>query len=705
MGSIPGYILKYLTKPYRFFRDYTAENYRPDLLAGATVAVILLPQALAFALIAELPPVMGLYAAVVASIIAALWGSSNHTHTGPTTAISLLVLSTLMTAAEPGTPEYIVAAGMLTFMAGVFQLILGFARLGVLINFVSQSVVVGFSTGAACLIGVKELRYLLGLDIPSHTFLQTIVDIIRHMTELHPIAALVGLGTIGFIVISRRMNPRFPGEFVGMFLASVFVYIFGWHQQGLNVVGELSASLPPLTKLPVLDLGLLVELSTGALAVGAIGLVQTTSIARTLSTHTGQRLDSNQEFVGQGLANMACGLFSGYACAGSFSRSAVIWESDGRTPFSAVFSGIVVMAAALTLGSFVAYLPRTALAAVLIVTVYRMIHKEQIMRILTGTRGDALIMLVTFLGTLFLHIEFAVLSGIFLSFVVYIIRTSTPRVTSVLPDENFRHFIPQPAKPECPQLGILDILGDLYFGAATHVEQEIREHKIQHPEQRFLLLRMYSVDHCDFSGIHMLERVVKDYREDGGDVFLMRIPEPIKKYMKSTGFYRYLGEDNCLEDDNAISHIFHRILDPAVCIYECDVRAFQECQNLPKYAYPGEITVHTDIPKEEITGIEPEELWSRIHDPEPPLVVDVREPREYKRSHIPGALPFPLSSFVFRFSELARDESLVVVCRGGRRSTRAVYLLRKHGYENVAVMDGGMIAWEDKGYLTAVEYE
>ena len=705
MNAVPGYILEYLTKPFRFFRDYTGDNIRPDLMAGVTVAVILLPQALAFALIAELPPVMGLYAAVMASVVGALWGSSNHTHTGPTTAISLLVLSALMTTADPGTPEYIVAAGMLAFMAGAFQVLLGFARLGVLINFVSQSVVVGFSTGAACLIGIKELRYLLGLDIPSHTFLQTIVDIIRHFTQLHPIAALLGLGTIGLIVLSRRMHNKFPGELTGMILASVLVFIFGWHQQGLNVVGELSASLPPLTKLPLLNIDLLVELSTGALAIGAIGLVETTSIARSISTHTGQRLNSNQEFVGQGLANIAAGLFSGYACAGSFSRSAVIWESEGRTPLSTVFSGIVVLVAALTLGSFVAYLPRTALAAVLIVTAYRMIHKEQILRILKGTRGDALIMLVTFLGTLFLHIEFAVLAGIFLSFVVYIIRTSTPRVTSVLPDDDFRHFISRPEKPECPQLAILDILGDLYFGAATHVEQEIQEHKTQHPEQRFLLLRMYSVDHCDFSGIHMLERVVRDYREDGGAVFLMRVPNPVKKYMKSTGFYQYLGEENFLADDNAISHIFHRILDPAVCIYECDVRAFKECQNLPKYAYHGEITVHTDIPKGEVTAIDPKDLWDRIHDPVPPMVIDVREPREYKRSHIPGAHPFPLSSFVSRFSDLPGEEPLVVVCRGGRRSSRAVYLLLNNGYEDVSVLDGGMIAWEENGYLTAVEYE
>lgn len=696
--------LKYISRPVRFFKSYDAGEFVPDVQAGLTVAVILLPQAIAFALIAELPPAMGLYTAIVAAIFGALWGSSNHIHTGPTTAISLLVMSALVTSADPGTPEYIIAAGLLAVMAGIFQLVLGFARLGVLINFVSESVVTGFATGAAFLIGIKELRYLFGLDISGDSFLQTVIGILRRIPDLDPIATAIGVGVIAIIVGLRIYNEKYPGELIAMIVASIVVFIFGLHETGLNVVGKLPSGLPPLKSLPMFNYDLLMELSTGALAIGAIGLVETSSIARSIATQTGQRLDSNQEFIGQGLANVAAGFFGGYPAAGSFSRSAVTFDAGAKSAMAVIFSSVFVLIAVLTLGSFVAYLPRTALAGVLVVTAYKLIHTEQILRILRGTWGDSLIMGVTFFGTLLLHIEFAVLAGIFMSFVVYIMRTSTPQVKSVLPDRHFRHFLHQPDKPECPQLGILSILGDLYFGAATHVEQEIQQYKANHPEQKYLLLRMYSVDTCDFSGIHMLERVVKDYREDGGDVFMMRVSKPVRKFMLTTGFYKYLGADHFLSDDKAISHIFHRILDPAICIYECNTRAFKECQNLPKYSYPDDIDLHTEIPREKENPIDPNKLWHDIHQDDPPMVIDVREPREFKRSHIPGAHPFPLSSFVNNFSQLPKENQLVLVCRGGRRSARAASVLRKNSYENISVLDGGMQHWEQEGLLTAVEY-
>jgi len=703
MASVPGQILEYLLRPYRLFREYEVGNLRPDLYAGIMLAVILLPQAIAFALVAELPPQMGLYTAIVASMVAALWGSSHHVHTGPTMPVSLLVFSSLLTIVKPGTPEFLIAAGMLAVMTGILQVVMGFARLGLLINFVSHSVVVGFSAGAAVLIIAKESRHLLGLSISDTGFLAILRAIPSSLPHANLPTLLIGAGVLALILALRKWNARFPGELLAMILAALVVYGLGLQQEGVNVLGKLPSHLPPLKRLPLLDLELLRELATGALAIAAIGLVATTSIARTLASETGQRLDSNQEFVGQGLANIAAGLFSGYPAAGSFSRSALTLDAGARTSMSAVFSGLFVAGAMLLLGPLVAYLPRAALSGVLVVIASRIIQTEQIRRILKGTRGDAVIMLVTFFSTLLLEIEFAVLAGIFLSLGIYIIRTSTPRVVPVLPDDNFRHFIHRPDKPEGPQLGILDILGDLYFGAANHVEQSIYDHMAAHPRQRFLLLRMYSVNQCDFSGIHMLERVVREYRDRGGDVFMMRLPEPVLRYMKSTGFYRRLGADNFLADDSAIGYLFHRVLDPAICIYECDVRAFKECQNLPKYEYPGEIPFHTEIPAESIPTIAPGVLWQQLRSGAQARVVDVREPREFRHGHIPGALSLPLSLFVTDQADLSGESALVLVCRSGRRSTRAAAYLKKHGYDQVQVVAGGMLAWENAGLLTAVE--
>ncbi len=211
-----------------------------------------------------------------------------------------------------------------------------------------------------------------------------------------------------------------------------------------------------------------------------------------------------------------------------------------------------------------------------------MINREEIKRIWQGAPGDAAIMLLTLFGTLFLSLEFAVLLGILLSFALYVLRTSTPRVQAVVPDANFKHFIYNPDREPCPQLLIIEILGDLYFGAVGFVEDTILDLMEKNPTQRFLMLRMHSVDHIDFSGIHMLENLVRTYRDRGGDLFMVRVSYTVRKVMESTDFIDYLGETNFLTDDDAIRFLFNRRLDPAICIYECPVRVFQECQNLPK---------------------------------------------------------------------------------------------------------------------------
>jgi SulP family sulfate permease len=313
-------------------------------------------------------------------------------------------------------------------------------------------------------------------------------------------------------------------------------------------------------------------------------------------------------------------------------------------------------------------------------------------------------MLITFLATLFLDLEFAVLTGILFSFGVYMMKTSVPRVASVVPDENFKHFVRQVDQSACPQLAIIDILGDLYFGAVSHIEKAISQHRALHPEQRFLLLRMHRVNQCDFSGIHGLESIVRTYRDQGGDVFIVRVRGSILDLMKSTGFYDHLGADHFLSEDTAVQYLFHRILDPAICIYECDVKVFLECQNLPKPIYAPDIPLHTDIPPDSIAGVTPRELWEKLRrEPDPPVVIDVREPREFKQGHIPQAQLKPLPRLLSDPLNLPLDHEIICVCRGGRRSTRATHMLQNQGYRQVRVLKGGMLAWESAGLLEAID--
>jgi SulP family sulfate permease len=490
-----------------------------------------------------------------------------------------------------------------------------------------------------------------------------------------------------------------------MIAASIFVFIGQLDHAGVDVIGQLPSGLPPLANLGNLDVDLIGRLSIGALAVGAIGLVETTAIARSVSAQTGQRLHSDQEFVGQGLANIASGLFSGYPAAGSFSRTAVNFRAGAKTPLAAIFSSLFVLIALFAIGGLAAYLPRSALAAVLIITAYGMIDRAEISRIWRGTRGDAAIMLVTFLGTLFLHIEFAVLAGILFSLARYILRTSAPRVNEVLPDRAHKHFTYQPEKSPCPQLGIIDILGDLYFGAVNHVEEAILAVAARHPEQRFLLIRMHSVNHCDFSGIHMLESVVRTYRDRGGDVFIVRAGSTIRKVMASTGFDKFLEEDHFMTEETSISWLFHKVLDPAVCIYECPVRVFKECQNLPKRNVVGNVPLFHEVVQEEVNDIKPKHLWHQLQREDKstrPFIVDVREPREFRQGHIPRAQLVPLPYILQERIKLPTDRPVVLACRSGRRSRRAAYALQGTGCVNISILEGGMLAWEAADLLLAV---
>ena len=730
MGPGLAIALRYLRQPLHRFRQYDTNNLRPDIAAGLSVAVVYLPQSIAFALIADLPPIMGIYTAIIGSIVAALWGSSNHMINGPTNAISLLVVASLANVVEPGSMEFIIAAGMMAIMAGVFQLVLGLARLGLLINFVSHSVIVGFAAGAGILIGINQIEPLLGLNLPDARMIDNLWAIVLNLPHVHVWTAVLGITTMIVVISVQRFLPKLPAILIGIISVSVILFTLNLDQAGVAVIGQIPASLPPRANLPLFNLDLIARLSTGALAMGSIALVQTAAIARSLATQTGQHLDSNQEFVGQGMANIASGFFSGYGTGASFSVSAVNMKGGARTSVAAIFAGLFILIGMFAIGSLTIYLPRAAMAGVLLVVAYGMIDWAEIRRILTGTRSDALIMLLTLLGTVFLSIEFAILSGILLSFSVYIMKTSAPRVVAVLPDKNFKHLTHQPHRDPCPQLAILEIKGDLYFGAVNHVEEEILAYAENNPDQRYLLIRMSRVNQCDFSGIHMLENIIRSFRDKGGDVFLVRVAQPIHRLMVATGCDEYIGADNILSEDEAISFIFRHILDPAICIYECPVRAFKECQNLPKQIDLVGIPASHTVPREGVVTVSPQQLWEQLHttprrppkhglaselvakiasvspsseDKALPLVVDVREPREFHRGHIPGAELIPLRELLLEDTKLPNDRQIVFVCQSGRRSRRAAYAIQKLGGMNVAILDGGMQAWQTAGLLEAVE--
>lgn len=691
----------FFLQPLRLLKNYRREDLRPDLTAGLTVAVVLLPQAIAYALIAELPPDVGLYSAVVTTIVAAIWGSSAHLHTGPTNAASLVVLSTLLNVAEPGTPEFIVSAGVMAVLSGIIKMLMGVLRLGSLVYFVSDSVIIGFTAGAGVLISVGQLRSLLRVDVaPSPYFFVTLRDVLLQLVNTHWQSFAVGLLTMVVIVLVKRFRPKLPSALLAMIIASLVVFIFNLDDQGVRVLGAIPPGLPPFQRLPLTDFDLIRSIMAGSAAAAVIGLVEAMSIARALAGQTGQRLDTNQEFVGQGLANIISGFFSGYNGSGSFTRSAMNLTAGARTQFAAAFAGLFILIAVFAFGPLVAYLPRPALAGVLLITAFAMVDTEEIRRTIEASPGDTLIMIATFLACLFLRIEYAILTGVFVAFIRYVQTTSTPHVSPVRPDADFAHFeVSEEDGPQCPQLGVITIQGGLYFGAVRHVEDEIRAYRDTNPTHKYLMLRMHRVNHIDMTGIHMLESLVRLYRQKGGDIFMVNVHTPVMDRMSDTGFDMLLGLENYLATEAAISFLYHRILHPAICIYGCEQRIWKECQTLPKSHIQGFVPVYELVgPEVEVPSISAETLANRLYHRDKVLLIDIREQSEWATDgFIPDSLSIPLPKFSLRKNtlKLPPDHDLVFVCRSGRRSRHLTSQVMAQGWDNVAHLNGGLLAWRN----------
>ncbi|MEJ2403642.1 MAG: SulP family inorganic anion transporter, partial [Candidatus Thiodiazotropha sp.] len=391
------------------------KTFKSDLVAAITGAIVVLPQGVAFATIAGMPPEYGLYAGMVPAIIAALFGSSWHLVSGPTTAASIVLFSSLSTLAEPGSAEYVQLALTLTLMVGAIQLFMGVARLGTLVNFISHSVIVGFTAGAAVLIAASQLKNFFGVALPRGVGpVETLHALYLHAGDINSYATLVGVSTLLAGILMKRFLPRFPYMIGALFVGSLLSVLLDAPAHGIATVGALPSQLPPLS-MPSFDLNTFRELAPTAFAVTLFALTEAVSIARSIAIRAGQHINGNQEFIGQGLSNMVGGFFSGYVATGSFNRSGLNYEAGAKTPLAAILAGVFLMGIVLLVAPLAAYLPNAAMAGVLLLVAYGLIDVHHIRKILKASRTEATVMSVTFLSALFLDLEFAILLGVGLS--------------------------------------------------------------------------------------------------------------------------------------------------------------------------------------------------------------------------------------------------------------------------------------------------
>jgi SulP family sulfate permease len=376
-----------------WFKTINKSTIKADIIAGFTGAVVVLPQGVAFATIAGLPPEYGLYTAMITPIIAALFGSSYHLISGPTTAISIVMFSTISRHVEPGSPEFVSMALTLTFLAGVYQFAFGLARFGTLVNFVSHTVIIGFTSGAAILIATSQLKHITGIHIPKgESFLHVWIDLYQGLSGFDIYLLIIALVTLFSAVLFKRFLPKSPNLLIGMILGSVLAFYLPKFGVSTNIalVGEIPAYLPPLS-MPDFSFSTISILASEAFAIALLGLIEAVSISRAVATKSNQRINPNQEFVGQGMSNIFGSFFSSYAGSGSFTRSGINYESGAKTPLSAIFAALFLMVIVLLIAPLTAYLPITAMGGVILLVAYNLIDTKHIVKIFKYSKSESAI--------------------------------------------------------------------------------------------------------------------------------------------------------------------------------------------------------------------------------------------------------------------------------------------------------------------------
>ncbi len=557
----------------------TKDTVKKDFLAGLTGAVIVLPQGIAFATIAGLPPEYGLYTAMVTPILAALFGSSRHLISGPTTAISIVVFSSISRYAEPGSPEFIQMALTLTFLAGAYQLGFGLARLGTLVNFVSHTVVVGFTAGAAILIATSQVKHVLGVDVPrGESFAHTWLDIFHQLGSINWYVLAIAGGTLISAIVVKKISPRLPHLLLALVTGSIIALVLDAQRHGVALVPAIPAHLPPLSS-PDFSLAAIQQLAPEAFAIALLGLIEAVSISRAIATKSHQRIDSNQEFIGQGLSNMVGSFFSSYAGSGSFTRSGVNYASGAVTPLSAIFAAVFLMLIVLLVAPLTAYIPVAAMGGVILLVAWNLIEFKQMKVLVRASRSETGILVVTFLATLFLELEFAIYIGVLLSLVIFLSRTSHPDIVTLAPnrDDAKGKLIDIETKPvpQCPQLRIIRVDMSIYFGSVNHIENKLakisEEQGIHH-----ILLVLSGANFIDVAGAEMLVHEARSLQEKGGNLYFCGMKGKVWQFMAQGGFIREIGASQFFDTKpEAIAGIYKR-LDKQRC-ETCVTRIFKEC--------------------------------------------------------------------------------------------------------------------------------
>ena len=519
---------------------------KADAIAGVTVALVLVPQSMAYAQLAGLPAYVGLYASFLPVIIAAIFGSSRQLATGPVAIVSLMTAAALEPLAIQNPEGFLAYAAILAFMVGIFQLSLGLLRLGILVDFLSHPVVVGFTNAAALIIASSQVGKLFGIATRKgeHHY-ETIWNLIQDIPQTHITTLIMGGLSLFLLLFIKKIAPRLPNILITVVICTLLSFFVGFESKGGAVVGLIPSGLPGF-KIPDVEFNQAVHLFVSALVIGLLGFVEAISVSKAIASETRQRLSANQELVGQGLSNVTAAFFQAYPVSGSFSRSAVNFSADARTGFSSIVTGVLVAITLLFLTPLLYHLPQATLAAVIVVAVMNLIKIKPIIHAWKVHKHDGFIAVATFVTTLFFapHLEKGIMIGVLLSLGLFLYRTMSPHFVEVS-----RHDDGTLRNADLFKLKTSDTVsvfrygGDLYFANAGYLEGKVLNSIAAKPELKVMILDFESVDLVDSTGEETLGRIAERLESAGIELYIARAQKSMRDAFIRSGLMDKIGEE------------------------------------------------------------------------------------------------------------------------------------------------------------------
>ena len=562
--------------PFLNWLPMVKTTWKDDLIAGITGTIIVIPQAVAFAMIAGMPPIYGFYTAMLTPVIAAIFGSSYHLVSGPTTTSSIVLYGIISKFITPDNDieAFVSLAILLSFMAGVIKLFMGIARMGKLVNFVSNSVIIGFSAGAGVLIAFKQLKHIFGIKVPQGSSFYNIISYITtHLQETNWYAFAVAMATLAtaLLIKSIKKISRLY-MLVAMILGSLLTLWLSKYTGNIETVGEIPSNLPPF-RMPNFDYENMKMLTGGSIILATLGLVEAAAISRSIALHTHQKLNTNQEFISQGISNTVSSFFSCYTSSASFTRSSINFQAGAKTPFSALISAFGLMLVVLLFADYAAFLPKPAMGGIILLVGYNLIDFEHIKQIIKSSKRELIVFGATFLGTLFLDLQIALVLGVFLSLFFYLERTSKPNIAELglNKDKKLVNTFRHKDVKECSNLKIIRIDGSIYFGSIEEVSDYFtnlyEDNKVQN-----ILVVADGINFIDLAGSEWLMHEVLKWQKDRGGIYFSGMKIISQDVLKKGGFLKKIGYDKFFHDkQTAIKEIHKKIKTP------CKKKAFDEC--------------------------------------------------------------------------------------------------------------------------------